>query len=119
MSLLTIRSDYKNARNFTVTRGSLGGSLEGTTHSTHRQIVWPCPDCGSFINNSGHRKCGNPACKGSRCHDQKRYLEIQVKTQRSIEEGLHTLYACMPCDQCKYSSTRPMVCSQCSILSEE
>jgi hypothetical protein len=46
-------------------------------------------------------------------------LEIQVKTQRSIEEGLHTLYACMPCDQCKYKSTRPMVCSQCSILSEE
>ena len=37
-------------------------------------------------------------------------------TQQCVEEGLHIVYACRPCDLCKYTETRPRVCLACSVL---
>ena len=111
-----------NSRNFTLTCGTPGGSVAGITHSTHRFIVWPCPECGGFITNLGAlSKCGNPTCggKSSKGKNAKRYHELQEKTLRSVEEGLHAVYACRPCDQCKSVRTRQRVCHTCIIVSEE
>ena len=112
-----------NSRNFTLTCGTYGGSVAGRPQSTHRFIVWPCPECGGFITNVGICKCGNPTCGGktlnTKRNNAKRYHELQEKTLRSVEEGLHAVYACRPCDQCKSVRTRQRVCHTCIIVSEE
>ena len=115
-----------NSRNFILNAsGTYGGSVAGRTQSTHRYIVWPCPECGGFITNVGARICGNTTCGGETLSSRykrwnaKRYHKLQEKTLRGVEEGLHAVYACRPCDQCKSVRTRQRVCHTCIIVSEE
>ena len=86
------------------------------TGAPNTQIVYPCGKCGGFIMSGN--ACGNYACNGKHARNQKRYLLLQKKIEAQVHDGTHIVYACKPCQLCRFVGTRPLACTVCVELSE-
>jgi hypothetical protein len=89
-----------------------------TTGASNTQIVYPCGKCGGFIMSGKGDACGNAACNGKGDKNQKRYLLLQKKMEEQVHDGTHVVYACNPCQLCRFFRTRPLACTVCVKLSE-
>ena len=86
------------------------------TGAPNTHIVYPCGKCGGFIMSGN--ACGNYACNGKHARNQKRYLLLQKKIEAQVHDGTHIVYACKPCQLCRFVGTRPLACTVCVELSE-